>query len=166
MVRVRGREGQRLLLRSAEAVDAGLGGVPGVEPRGGRRWWYDGAMPAPLTLSHLNIPSRDPERLRRFYVEALGLREHGRMLYAGRSVLNIASGDPLPSGSFHFGFWLPGKDDVRGWSDRLRERGVDVEEPYVDHGAYATAYFRDPDGNVLELFWEDEPPHVAPDTSR
>jgi catechol 2,3-dioxygenase-like lactoylglutathione lyase family enzyme len=116
-------------------------------------------MPVPLVLSHLNIPSRDPAALRRFYVETLGLREHGGMLYGGRSVLNVASGEPLPSGSFHFGFWLPSRTDVQTWAERLTSRGVAIEEPYADHGAYATAYFRDPDGNVLELFWEEDPEH-------
>ncbi|MGE0784045.1 MAG: VOC family protein [Sandaracinaceae bacterium] len=114
-------------------------------------------MPAPLAISHLNFPARDPEALRRFYAEKLGLRIYSSMLYGGRTCLNIAKGEPLPPGSFHFGFWLESKEAVREWAARLEADGVTLHEPYVDHGAYATVYVEDPEGNVIELFWEEPP---------
>jgi len=112
----------------------------------------------PLSLTHLNIPSPDPAALRTWYAEALGLQEHAGMLYGGRSVFNVVRGESLPAGTFHFGFRLDTKAGVQAWAEHLVARSVAVEGAYADHGDYATAYFRDPDGNVFELFWETDAP--------
>lgn len=113
-------------------------------------------MQPSLTLNHLNIPSPDPEALRTWYAEVLGLRPHGPMLYGGRSVFNIVAGERLPD-TFHFGFWLDSKEDVQRWATHLQAHGVRLHRGYEDHGDYATAYFHDPDGNVFELFFEAPP---------
>ena len=59
----------------------------------------------PLTLNHVNIPSRDPEGLRRWYVDVLGFRREGDYLWSGGTMLNIVYGTPLGrEACWHFGF--------------------------------------------------------------
>jgi catechol 2,3-dioxygenase-like lactoylglutathione lyase family enzyme len=54
---------------------------------------------------------------------------------------------------FHFGFWLPIAEDVRALTDRLTAAGVDIVER-VDEPDLVSTKMRDPDGYVVELYWE------------
>ena len=107
-------------------------------------------MPAELALNHLNIPARDPERLRAWYVEKLGFRAHGRFLWSGGTLLVFVEGDPLPGAKMHFGFRVESLEALEGWARRL-------EATVEGDAQYATFYLRDPEGNAFEIFHEPVP---------
>jgi catechol 2,3-dioxygenase-like lactoylglutathione lyase family enzyme len=53
----------------------------------------------------------------------------------------------------HFGISLTGPDAVRALRDRLGTEGVAIVEEW-DEPEYVSVKFRDPDGYVVEAFWE------------
>jgi catechol 2,3-dioxygenase-like lactoylglutathione lyase family enzyme len=111
----------------------------------------------PLTLNHVNIPSRDPEGLRRWYVDVLGFRRDGDYLWSGGTMLNIVFGTPLGrEACWHFGFRVADRAALDAWTARLREHGVAVDDPEID-GEYATIYVEDPEGNTFEIYVEPAP---------
>jgi catechol 2,3-dioxygenase-like lactoylglutathione lyase family enzyme len=108
-----------------------------------------------------------------FYRRVLGLRtlfeEPGRLvaLRAGeRSVLLLfargTTGEPRPApqggvipghdgaGRIHVAFAIPA-DELGAWEARLGELGVAVESRVPGPRGGTSLYFRDPDGNLVEL---------------
>jgi catechol 2,3-dioxygenase-like lactoylglutathione lyase family enzyme len=116
----------------------------------------EGTMPSQLTLTHLNLPARDPVRLRQWYVDNLGFRANGRFLWSAGSLLVFTEGDPVPSDEVHFGFRVESLEEIRSWIEILRNRGAALGEIDGD-GSYSTVFVRDPEGNRFEIFCQPEP---------
>jgi catechol 2,3-dioxygenase-like lactoylglutathione lyase family enzyme len=53
-------------------------------------------------------------------------------------------------GVHHFAFQVASADEQVAWRDYLRERGVPCSEVF-ERGGFRSIYFRDPDGNLLEI---------------
>jgi catechol 2,3-dioxygenase-like lactoylglutathione lyase family enzyme len=53
-------------------------------------------------------------------------------------------------GVHHFAFQVGSADEQVAWRDYLRERGVPCSEVF-ERGGFRSIYFRDPDGNLLEI---------------
>jgi catechol 2,3-dioxygenase-like lactoylglutathione lyase family enzyme len=53
-------------------------------------------------------------------------------------------------GVHHFAFAVGSADEQVAWRDYLRERGVPCSEVF-QRGGFRSIYFRDPDGNLLEI---------------
>lgn len=106
-----------------------------------------------------------------FYRSVLGLREipdthfangRGAALQVGRgaSVLLLFRAEitrvegPLPAhgatGAGHAAFRIDA-NDLPAWRERLRVHGVQIEREFVFDNNPPSIYFRDPDGNSLEL---------------
>ena len=104
----------------------------------------------------IEIPSRDLQRSRAFYVETLGLRpdEHAEAeFWVGDTCFEIwepeqygGEFEPQPSG-----IALLHVDDVAAARSELEAKGVDFVGETLDTGVCHMANFRDPDGNVLVL---------------
>jgi catechol-2,3-dioxygenase len=87
--------------------------------------------------------------------------EQGRHIFlkAGKSMLLLFRADrtlketKLPphgaEGSQHFALQIE-EEDYGAWKARLRDSGVKVEQE-VTWGSSRSIYFRDPDGNLVEL---------------
>lgn len=107
----------------------------------------------------------DLERARSFYEGVLGLKvvqsEPGRHVFlnAGKSMLLLFRAErtleetKLPphgaAGSQHFALQVEEKD-YENWKQRLKSKGVEIEQE-VGWGGSRSLYFRDPDGNLVEL---------------
>jgi catechol 2,3-dioxygenase-like lactoylglutathione lyase family enzyme len=118
------------------------------------------------TFAYAKLPAQDIERARRFYDDTLGLRpfgeDNGHLYYdvAGvRFMLFPSTG--RPSGTHdQFGFVV--KDLVSAVAG-LREAGVVFEEnPYTregiaDLGHVRAAWFKDSEGNLLNLIEGESP---------
>jgi catechol-2,3-dioxygenase len=108
---------------------------------------------------------KDLKRARRFYESVLGLElvseEKGRHVFlkAGKSMLLLFRAErtleesKLPphgaAGSQHFALQVR-EEDFDSWKVRLKEKGVEVEKEF-NWGVSRSLYFRDPDGNLVEL---------------
>jgi catechol-2,3-dioxygenase len=113
-------------------------------------------------LCELTLQARDLDSLAGFYADALGLdlisRDDDRIWLAigDRGRLGLWTpgqkefGD---EGGAHVHFALavePGSLEQK--AARLRKRGIDVEGPVEHPGGDRSIYFRDPEGNVAELW--------------
>ena len=53
-------------------------------------------------------------------------------------------------GTHHFALAVDTPEELEGWRDYLREKGVECSEVF-DRGAFRSVYLRDPDGHVVEI---------------
>lgn len=129
-------------------------------------------MPEVLGVLETALYVDDLERSIAFYVELFEFpviyREEERMCslaVAGKQVLLLfrkggsvtaamSPGGCIPghdgTGSLHMAFAVE-KDELPGWRDKLKERGVEVESEVNWARGGQSIYFRDPDDHLLEL---------------
>ena len=127
-----------------------------------------------LSLSHFEIKARDLARLEDFYTRILGFvvtdrspeNAHGMIFLSlnpgehHQIVLAEAGGGDFSAGSLdHLAFRVKDLGALRGYhASLLRYGGLPVDT--VSHGTSWSVYFRDPEGNRMELF-AATPWHVA-----
>jgi catechol 2,3-dioxygenase-like lactoylglutathione lyase family enzyme len=112
--------------------------------------------------NHVHFHVRDLARSRTFYKRWFEM-EDGR---AGEKTSFLRSQDgfdlaisqhsdpaPLPA-SFHFGFKLRSGAHVRELHQRMRQEGIPLEGPLHANDDFALFRCVDPDGHLLELYWE------------
>jgi catechol 2,3-dioxygenase-like lactoylglutathione lyase family enzyme len=126
------------------------------------------AFQAIRAIDYTVIFVRDMAAMRRFYEDILGfplLRElsprwieyriGGNTLALAKPSLTAADG-PTPNGSasLQLAFKVP-VPDVDRCADELVQQGVNLVSPPTDQVfGHRTLFFRDPDGNLLEVFAE------------
>ena len=126
------------------------------------------AFQAIRAVDYTVIFVRDMAAMRRFYQEVLGFvvaRElsPGWIEYQlGVNTLALArpsrtaADPPMPRGSaaLQLAFKVPAPD-VDRCAEELRAKGIDLLEPPTDQRfGHRTLFFRDPDGNLLEIYGE------------
>ncbi|MES9941395.1 MAG: VOC family protein [Candidatus Thiodiazotropha sp. 6PLUC2] len=125
-----------------------------------------------VELGHIALYVRDLGNSISFYTKALGLELQGNIfggkaavLTGGRThheLLLIEMGDapgPLPGrriGMYHMG-WKVGNDltALKLSYERINEAGI-VIEGLADHTISQSIYLRDPDGNEVEVYVDDQ----------
>jgi len=123
----------------------------------------------PGYLGHVNLYVRNAERAKQFYEDVLGLHTyHYRPGWAAfmsadeeksHEVALMQVGDDAPLqqkgqvGLNHLAWMMGSLDDLKAAYSRLKEKGVKIDR-IVDHGLSLGIYFRDPDGNGLEVSYE------------
>jgi catechol 2,3-dioxygenase-like lactoylglutathione lyase family enzyme len=126
---------------------------------------------SPHAVLETSLYVADLDRAVAFYENVLGLRqitdgyfEGGRgaalQVGSGPSVLLLFRADItrlggiLPAhgttGAGHIAFWIEPRE-CDSWRQRLREHGVVIEKEFAFGNQSPSIYFRDPDGNSLEL---------------
>ena len=118
-----------------------------------------------LGMRHVALRVRDIEKSLDFYSRVLGMqvewRPDPRNAYLTSGNDNLAlheAEDPAqlavgPATSLdHFGFFVSRPEQVDEWARRLETRGVPlVQQPKTHRDGARSIYFRDPDGNLLQL---------------
>lgn len=128
----------------------------------------------PMRIGHLNLAVADLDRAVTFYCQALGFSvarrrpgSHLAFLRCGTGqafdlgLTDAASrnGTPPPSGHTgldHVALEYPTRDAWITAYRRLLAYGVSIDDAR-EHGFAESLYFRDPDGNGLEIYWEYPP---------
>jgi catechol 2,3-dioxygenase-like lactoylglutathione lyase family enzyme len=118
---------------------------------------------------HTTLPTPDPERLRTFYEDVLGLVPYaerpGAILYRvgeGSLFAISRSGNRATGDHTQMSFTVP---DIDAEVAELRDRGVVFEEyetPKTEGGIARlpvgrAAWFKDPDGNLIGVLQFDDP---------
>lgn len=131
------------------------------------------SAPGNMALSHFELYVRDVVRMEKFYTHHLGfvVTDRGEgpdaLVFLSRNpdehhqlVLNPRPSSPPTEGALdHISFRVGSLEDVRlVYSALSSAPGVSVEA--VSHGNSWSIYFRDPEGNRLEVF-ADTPWYVA-----
>src|SRR5262245_43353702 len=116
-------------------------------------------------MNHLALAVTDQERSRRFYERYLDFGAAPARRYPdGTLMLYDPDGFALALGRvepgavrlppfLHFGRGLSAAADVRALQAMAADDGVEVVEAWDEPG-YVSVKLRDPDGYVVELFWE------------
>jgi catechol 2,3-dioxygenase len=123
----------------------------------------------PQYLGHVNIFVRNAERSRQWYTDILGLHTYdfipGRAAFLSadleqsHEVALIQVGDEAQGpqrgqvGLNHMAWMMRSLDDLKELYQRLKDKQVPIER-VSDHGISVGIYFRDPDGNGVEVSYE------------
>jgi catechol 2,3-dioxygenase-like lactoylglutathione lyase family enzyme len=126
---------------------------------------------SPKAVLETSLYVSDLDRAVDFYESVLGLRKIGDGYFAGGrgAALQVGAGpsvlllfraeftraqSELPAhgttGAGHAAFRVE-PDEMDAWRQKLKEHGVAIEKEFAFGNHPASIYFRDPDGNSLEL---------------
>jgi catechol 2,3-dioxygenase-like lactoylglutathione lyase family enzyme len=104
-------------------------------------------------VDHLALKVADQERAQRFYEAYCGFG--APRTYPDGTVMLYRDGFALALGGDgfepHFGIVLENADAVRAMTERLA--GLEIVERW-DEPDYVSVKVLDPDGNIVEFFWE------------
>ncbi|MBM4320985.1 MAG: VOC family protein [Deltaproteobacteria bacterium] len=117
-----------------------------------------------LGLRHVALRVRNLQRALEFYSGVLGMRlewqPDDRNAYLTTGSDNLAlheAADLTDSGAGsldHIGFFVAAPEEVDEWGRRLEARGVTlVQQPRTHRDGARSIYFRDPDGNLVQLLY-------------
>jgi catechol 2,3-dioxygenase-like lactoylglutathione lyase family enzyme len=115
-----------------------------------------------MRLLELTLSGVDLDEMRQFYVAILGLREvepawtNRLSVQVGNTQLSFLPAEPGWHGRYHFAFDVPAHrfETALAWLDQRRARitSLDGQTRFYFEGWNAdSAYFTDPQGNILEL---------------
>jgi len=132
-------------------------------------------MPITPGFHHITMVTSDAGRTAHFFTELLGLAlvkqtvnfdaPHEYHLYFGDAVGSpgslvtffetpgLGQGRPGSGGVHHLAWGVADEEGLLMWKRRLTDAGVVVSGPY-DRGYFTSIYFRDPDGQILEIATE------------
>jgi catechol 2,3-dioxygenase-like lactoylglutathione lyase family enzyme len=117
------------------------------------------------SLDYVILLCENLTQMKAFYHEVLGFPiqrdwEDWIEMRAGAVLLTLRSrgrpydGPPSSDAGVQLAFRVE-PDEVKGWYEELLEKNVDILDPPRDQEyGHRTLFFRDPDGNVLEIYAE------------
>ena len=123
------------------------------------------SRPSHLGLRHLALNVRRMADMRAFYVDLLGFRVEWEpdpanvYLTSGRDNLALhqamggeAPGRGLPGALDHLGLVVASPELVDAWAAFLESQGVSIDmQPKTHRDGARSCYFRDPDGNSVQI---------------
>ena len=133
---------------------------------------------ARVSIGHVHLKVANIDRALAFYRDVLGFQLTQRMgsqaaflsaggyhHHLGLNTWESRDGAPPPPGStglYHVAIRYADRRSLADAHRRLERAGVRLDGA-ADHGVSEALYFRDPDGNGVELYW-DRPPEQWPRT--
>ncbi len=116
-------------------------------------------------LAHFVLQTSQLPTMRDWYLKVLGAHavyenpamcfltfdeEHHRIALLGLPPGVLGERTPLTTGMAHSAFTFPSLGDLLDKYRELKEAGIEPRVP-VQHGVTTSIYYRDPDGNMVEL---------------
>ena len=134
-----------------------------------------------LQLTHVGMFVRDIETMAAFYTDVLGLTVADKGDIPGDRKIVFLSNDPGEHHQFvmvsgrpdddslvaaqQISFLVDTLDEVRTMHDRVKAAGMEITQQ-TNHGNAWSVYFKDPDGNRVEVYthtpWHIPQPHATP----
>lgn len=127
------------------------------------------SIPAGTRIGHVHLKVADLERALDFYMGVLGfnlVQRYGEQAafvsaggyhhHIGLNTWESKGGSPPPPGStglYHTAILYPTLVDLANAFKRMLAAGVELDGA-ADHGVSMALYFRDPDQNGIELYWD------------
>jgi len=120
-----------------------------------------------MTIGHVHLKIRNLQRSIEFYRQYLGMEvtemldHHFVFMSAGKMHHELAlqevgmqAATPAPHdvGLYHVAFEVPDRPALAATYRKLKAAGVPVYP--VDHRISWAIYFKDPDGNGVEVYWD------------
>lgn len=123
-------------------------------------------------MGHLSLRVSDLDASEKFYIEILGMRPVWRsegeiaFLECGNDDLALIQIPKEEVQAFrrraqgsqslhHFGFRVRSKDGVDQLAEEMKARGIVIDDGPRDHrDGSRSFYFRDPDGNHVQILWD------------
>ena len=133
-------------------------------------------MPKVTGLGHVGLFVQDPATMVDFYESFLGMQvtdrgENDRIVFLSarpeqeHHELALLKAPDIKSEVQQISFTVGSLADLRAFYRQIKERGYPVDR-VVNHGIAFGCYFRDPEGNRVEIYWstgKDYPqPHGDP----
>lgn len=133
-------------------------------------------MPRVTGLGHVGLFVQDPTTMIEFYSNFLGMQvtdrgEDDRIVFLSarpeqeHHELALAKAPDRKSEVQQLSFTVGSLADLRQFWQQIKERGYPVDR-VVNHGIAFGCYFRDPEGNRVEVYWptgkEYPQPHGDP----
>lgn len=121
-------------------------------------------MPKVTRLGHVGLYVRDPEVMLEFYSGFLGMtmtdRDDRRVFLSTRPAeehheLLLVKHDELHSDPQQISFVVDSLADLREFYAQILERGFPIDH-VSNHGNAFGCYFRDPEGNRVEVYWHTD----------
>src|SRR5271154_889830 len=122
-----------------------------------------------VRIGHVHLKVADLERALKFYCGVLGFELQQRLgsqaafisaggyhHHIGLNTWESADGSPPPprsTGLYHLAILYPTRAALADALRRLMNAGVELDGA-SDHGVSEALYLRDPDGNGVELYWD------------
>ena len=114
-----------------------------------------------LKVEHVGIIAKDPKSLAEWYRDALGFEIILEMKKSGRPPIYFLKGSEgsyieilPPSFKNHVGFVV---DDFDEMVNNLQKKGIVFETMRETSIGWKIGYFRDPEGNQLEIVYRSQP---------
>jgi catechol 2,3-dioxygenase-like lactoylglutathione lyase family enzyme len=122
-------------------------------------------------FSHISLPCRDIEQSKRFFIEVLGgelFHDNKTDPFAEVKVAGVIFGlSPQATGwtgwgaEFpHYAFFVE-PEDFMPMKEWLESHGVKTHQPWSRDNKRGLMYFRDPSGNLFEMYCQNGPKEVA-----
>jgi catechol-2,3-dioxygenase len=123
----------------------------------------DSAMPKVTGLGHVGLYVKDPSVMVDFYSDFLGMTvtdrgENDRIVFLSarpeeeHHELALARSEDHHTDAQQISFTVGSLSDLRAFHAKIRERGYPIDR-VVSHGNAFGCYFRDPEGNRVEVYW-------------
>ena len=125
--------------------------------------------PTGTRIGHVHLKVADLKRALGFYCDVLGFElvqlygdqaafvsAGGYHHHIGLNTWESKGGSPPPPGStglYHTAILYPTRVDLANVFKRVLAAGVELDGS-ADHGVSVALYFRDPDQNGIELYWD------------
>ncbi len=125
--------------------------------------------PTSTSIGHVHLKVSDLERSIEFYRKALGfeltqryggsaafLSAGGYHHHLGLNTWHSAGSQPGPErapGLYHFAVLYSMRKELAGAYQNLLDQGLSIDGA-SDHGVSEAIYFRDPDQNGIEIYWD------------